>query len=86
MFINTGDDFMGICPVCNGMIEYIEYCPRCGARMKILDRTEAYDDEYSPYVSFSTSQLNDGDPPSVCTHKTLCEKCGFEDTISVDIK
>lgn len=69
---------MEICPVCNALVDFIKYCPNCGERMAILDRVENYYDNYSPYLSYELTDLNDGDIHNVCTHVCLCEKCGFK--------
>lgn len=74
---------MEICPVCNGLFEFIKYCPRCGGRMDILDRVENYYDNYSPYLSYELTDLNDGDTRSVCSHICRCQKCGFKDTAAI---
>lgn len=70
---------MYICPVCNGLVEYVRYCPVCGEKMDILDRIENYYDDYSPYLSYELTDLNDGDSPHICSHVSLCRNCGYKD-------
>lgn len=74
---------MYICPLCNGMIDYIKYCPSCGGRMEVYDRVENYDDSYSPYLSYPLTDLNDGDPPSICSHSAQCPVCGMKSIVHV---
>lgn len=80
---DLGDDFMLICPVCNGLIEYIKYCPSCGSKMKVMDRVENYYDDYSPYLSYELTDLIDGDTSYICSHICVCPNCGERCVASV---
>jgi hypothetical protein len=73
-----------ICPVCNGVIDYIKYCPRCGDKMSILDRVENYYDDYSPYLSYELTDLNDGNSERTCTHMSVCRTCGYKTKIFIE--
>jgi hypothetical protein len=74
---------MNICPVCNGLIEYVKHCKRCGAQMEILDRWENYYDDYSPYLSYELTDQNDGDPSGICSHVSICSNCGERETAEI---
>lgn len=74
---------MNVCPVCNGLIDYIKYCPRCNKKMGILDRVENYYDDYSPYLDYKLTDLNDGDPRDVCTHICYCPECDVRQTVGI---
>lgn len=74
---------LNICPVCNGLIEYIKYCTRCGSKMNILDRVENYYDNYSPYLSYELTDLNDGDVNYICSHECICPKCGKREVVGI---
>lgn len=74
---------MNICPLCNGLVDYIKYCPNCAERMQIFDRVENYYDNYSPYLSYDLTDLNDGDPSSICTHVCYCKNCGYQGVVGV---
>lgn len=67
---------MGICPICNGLTRIVKYCPICGELMETGDRVENYYDDYSPYLSYELTDLNDGDPSNICSHVCFCLKCG----------
>ena len=67
---------MKICPLCNGLAIYEKWCLVCGFRMDIKDRVEDYEDSYSPYLSYNITDMNDGDPPNICTHISVCSNCG----------
>lgn len=75
---------MEVCPICNGMIEYIKFCSKCGNKMNILDRIENYYDEYSPYLSYELTDMADGDIPNVCSHFCYCPNCGEKSIISAE--
>lgn len=68
---------MNICPLCNGLIDYIKYCPKCGHKMEILDREENYYDSYSPYLSYGITDKIDGVPENICVHITVCRNCNY---------
>lgn len=74
---------MNICPVCNGLFDYIKYCSVCGDRMQILDRIENYYDNYSPYLSYNLTDLNDGDVSYICSHVCICPTCGKRDIVGI---
>jgi hypothetical protein len=74
---------MNICPVCNGLMEYTKYCPRCGEKMQIYDRVENYYDDYSPYLSYELTDLNDGDASNICSHFWYCRNCGNQDIVKI---
>lgn len=74
---------MYICPVCNGMIDYVKDCDRCGARMDVMDRVENYYDDYSPYLSYELTDSNDGDPHNQCSHISFCPNCGNREVLRV---
>ncbi|TDT47638.1 hypothetical protein [Fonticella tunisiensis] len=74
---------MYICPVCNGLIDYIKYCKRCGERMNILDRLENYYDDYSPYLSYELTDMDDGDMYYICSHLGVCPNCGDKEIIGI---
>ena len=74
---------MQICPVCNGMFDYVRNCRRCGSVMEILDRFENYYDDYSPYLSYELTDMNDGDPQNVCSHLSLCPNCGEREIVDI---
>jgi hypothetical protein len=74
---------MHICPVCNGLIDYMRYCPKCGEKMEILDRVENYYDDYSPYLSYELTDLNDGDINYICSHICLCSSCGNRGVVGI---
>jgi hypothetical protein len=74
---------MYICPVCNGLIDYIKYCPKCGDKMEVLDRVENYYDDYSPYLSYELTDLNDGDVYNKCSHICLCNGCGNRNVVGI---
>lgn len=65
------------------MIDYIRYCPRCGEKMEILDRVENYYDDYSPYLSYELTDMNDGDIRYICSHISLCRNCGNRDVVGI---
>lgn len=75
---------MYVCPLCNGMVDYIKYCPSCGSRMEIFDRVENYFDSYAPYLNYPLTDLNDGDPPHICSHSAHCPVCGMESIVHVE--
>lgn len=75
---------MLICPVCNGLVEYIKYCPICGEKMEVLDRVENYYDDYSPYLNYSMTDMNDGDVSYICSHICYCQRCGNRIVASVN--
>jgi hypothetical protein len=74
---------MDICPVCNGIIDYIKYCPKCKNRMDMLDRVENYYDDYSADLEYDLTDLNDGDPKDICSHICYCPDCKIRQTIGV---
>lgn len=74
---------MNICPICNGLIDYEKYCSKCGAKMEILERIEDYDDSYAPYLNYSLTDLNDGDPPGICSHVSICHNCKNKEIVSI---
>lgn len=74
---------MNICPVCNGLVDYAAYCQRCGERMEIHDRVENYYDDYSPYLSYGLTDLNDEDPGYICSHVCFCRNCGTQGVVAV---
>jgi len=74
---------MYICPICNGLYDYVKICPSCGAQMQILDRVENYYDSYSGELPYELTDLNDGDPPNICRHITVCPKCGYRTTVGI---
>jgi hypothetical protein len=74
---------MHICPISNGLMDYIKYCSRCGERMEVLDRVENYYDDYSPYLSYELTNLNEGDSKYKCSHFCFCPSCGTRDIIEI---
>jgi hypothetical protein len=74
---------MVICPLCNGLISYDKCCSVCGSRMNIKDRIEDYEDSYSPYLSYNITDVNDGDPPDICSHISVCSNCGYKEIVRI---
>lgn len=74
---------MHICPLCNGLIQYERNCSKCGAPMEVLDRIENYYDNYSPYLSYNITDMNDGDPFDICTHVLVCRNCNNKEILRI---
>ena len=74
---------MSICPVCNGLIDYVAYCEWCGGRMEIEDRVENYYDDYTPYLSYELTDLNDGDSSQICRHICFCRNCSSQGVVAI---
>jgi hypothetical protein len=77
---------MNICPICNGLTNFEKYCNHCGSKMEILNRIEDYDDSYAPYENYNITDLNDGDPPNICSHVARCKNCNNKEVIRIDLK
>ena len=75
---------MYICPLCNGIIEFVKFCPVCGQKMDVLDRVENYFDDYSPYLSYEITDMNDGGEKGICTHMSVCRLCGYKTLINIE--
>lgn len=73
-----------VCPLCNGMLNYETYCPRCSDRLKDTGPIVDYLDEYSPYLSNDMTQLVDGVEHEKCCHLFKCEKCNFERKVEIN--
>lgn len=67
-----------ICPLCNGLVESIKYCEKCGSVMKDGGRIQDYYDDYSPYLSYNITDVMDGEPSDVCQHIFTCPMCGYD--------
>lgn len=72
---------MYICPVCNGIVDYIAICSNCKNEMKILDKVEYYRDEYAVNLEQNTLETI---TMSVCEHYCYCEGCNKTIVIKVD--
>lgn len=51
--------------------------------MNIKNRVEDYEDNYSPYLGYELTDMNDGDPPNICTHISVCRNCGNREFIRI---
>jgi hypothetical protein len=51
--------------------------------MEILDRVENYYDNYSPYLSYELTDLNDGDVNYICSHECFCKRCGMIEIVGI---
>lgn len=71
---------MLICPVCNGIIEYIGICPNCKSQMKVQDRVETYFDEYAQNLEQNLLENS----KQVCSHYCYCENCGKTTTVKIE--
>jgi hypothetical protein len=80
-----GEIKMNICPVCNGLTDYVKYCSKCGSKMEISSRIEDEDDSYAPYENYNITDLNDGDPPDICSHIAECKTCRIKEIIKINL-
>lgn len=65
-----------ICPLCNGLVDYVEYCKKCGSKMNNAGRVQDSYDDYSPYLSYTLTDIMDDEPEGICQHFFKCSNCG----------
>jgi len=74
------------CPVCNGLADLQNECPRCGGMMTDAGNIENY---YGPYSPYDDTDLYE--PPgfagpadvSPCIHLFSCPGCGYDTRIAI---
>ncbi|CAG9622574.1 hypothetical protein [Sutcliffiella rhizosphaerae] len=78
---------MDICPLCNGLEEYVATCDFCGKQLIDQGRVTDFLDNYSAYMDINLLKQVDGELESVknhtCIHLVLCTGCQAEHIISV---
>jgi hypothetical protein len=78
---------MGICPLCNGLEEYIGKCSTCGGSLVDAGKVTDYLDDYSAYMEINLMKMLDGDMNSlengVCMHVVCCPSCHLEQIVSI---
>ncbi|WP_035165797.1 hypothetical protein [Caloramator sp. ALD01] len=72
---------MFICPVCNGIVDYVVICPICKKTMKLLDKVEYYYDDYA--LNLEQNTLEDT-KDIYCSHYCFCEECNKTVIVKVD--
>jgi hypothetical protein len=81
---------MSLCPICNGLIVFQRYCPRCSSEMMDLGKISDYFAPYSPYREIDHVNMSNGIEHDVdnhqCIHISHCSFCGFEDTHTINEK
>ncbi|SDF59635.1 hypothetical protein [Sporolituus thermophilus] len=65
-----------VCPLCNGMADIDQRCPRCGGKMVDGGALENYLGPYSPYLDVDS--FNYGLPNKQCVHLLFCPACGYD--------
>lgn len=75
-----------LCPLCNGLAEFNRYCRNCKNNMEDSGRVQDYYDDYSPYLSYSITNVMDGEPQDVCQHLFTCPVCGNDDVVNISKK
>ncbi|MDD3839164.1 MAG: hypothetical protein PHP06_01135 [Clostridia bacterium] len=71
-----------ICPICNGLYELEEYCPKCGNKMKTAG---AIQDFYGPYSPYMGKEFYQDLPDYRCIHLIHCSNCGYDKRIEVSM-
>ena len=82
--VKEGEVVDGLCPLCNGIIEYTKKCSKCGLDMEDKGRMQDYLDNYSPYLNYSITDMVDGEGPNVCKHIFVCPICGISSSVNID--
>lgn len=65
-----------LCPLCNGLAEVEDNCPRCGGRLADGGAVGNYFGPYSPYMDIGSwpGRADDGR----CLHLLYCPACGYD--------
>lgn len=67
-----------LCPLCNGLAKMNIVCGKCGSDMEDKGRIQDYYDDYSPYLNYGLTDLQDGEPDDICQHIFCCPVCGYD--------
>jgi hypothetical protein len=73
-------NFSYACPVCNGFVSLLSYCPDCGISLKDGGRLQDFLANYSPYRPIEEMKMTDGwidRTTHQCPHQTYCSQCGY---------
>ena len=73
-----------ICPICNGLADYIIKCPDCGNRMEARGTIQDYFDDYSPYLDKGITQQVDGVEHNRCVHLFYCPNCNKDKRVVIN--
>jgi len=65
------------------MTEHITRCSYCNVAMKNGGRIQDFYDDYSPYLSYNITDLQDGEPNDICQHIFTCPVCGNDEVINI---
>ncbi len=72
-----------VCPICNGLTNYVVKCPNCGNHMEERGAIQDYFDDYSPYLSKNITQQVDGTSYNKCIHLFYCPICNKDKRIVI---
>lgn len=73
-----------LCPLCNGLIQYEKKCSKCMSYMMDRGRVQDYYDDYSPYLSYSITDIMDEEPANICQHIFACPVCEYDDVVNIN--
>lgn len=72
---------MGVCPLCNGLIQSSVECPSCGQQLDDNGKMMDYFDDYSAYMPIEQMKLENGYlydyQKEECLHYFTCPQCGY---------
>ena len=69
-----------ICPLCNGLQQVQERCPRCGSAMVDGGILQNYLGPYSPYMEFEAMDFME--QGNQCMHLIYCPTCNYDARMS----
>ncbi|MDQ6419871.1 hypothetical protein RB620_10545 [Paenibacillus sp. LHD-117] len=67
-----------LCPLCNGIGDYLESCKSCGGKVTECGRLSDWTGPYEPYGPIEGSLQNNmpiSSAGDVCCHVIYCENC-----------
>lgn len=72
-----------LCPLCNGLYEVEKRCGICQTMMNDGGRIQDYYDDYSPYLSYTVTDIMDGEPENICQHIFTCPHCRHDEVVNI---
>jgi len=76
------------CPLCNGLIQIDQCCPRCGQVMRDEGMIEDYYGPYSPYDDmdvYEPPEFRNLTDTMTCVHLLACRNCGCDTRLAVPL-
>jgi hypothetical protein len=75
-----GENVMGMCPICNGMVSLEITCPVCHENLIDYGRIMDYYEKYDAYLPIDLTKMSNGIVNDLkdekCPHFVTCDGCG----------